>query len=107
MNPLCIRYLGGILVLPGFWSNMDSVHSHIARKLFSRMVHVLKDIGIGSLTLGPADESEPRFDYEGVDLLATTILNGVVNWFGRLAPDDWAQQPWFEAFREFLGLLRM
>jgi hypothetical protein len=70
------------------------------------MNRVLKDIGVDILALGPAEESEPPFDYQGVDFLATTILTGLSNWLVKLAPEDWPIQPWFDGFREFLQLLR-
>ncbi|KAJ7136818.1 hypothetical protein C8R44DRAFT_362977 [Mycena epipterygia] len=46
---LCIRYLGGILDLPGFWRNMGSVHGDVARKLCSWMARVLKDIAVDDI----------------------------------------------------------
>ncbi|KAF7338986.1 WD40 repeat-like protein [Mycena venus] len=90
---LCIRYLGGILDLPGFWSKMESVHSQVAKKLCCRMIQMLKDIGVDILLLGPLDESEPPFDHDGVDFLAMTILRGLSSWCGKLQRSDWASQP--------------
>jgi hypothetical protein len=81
-NALCLRYLRGILDLPRFWSETGSVHiySDVAKKLCCLMSRVLKDIGVDILALGPAMESEPPFDYEGVDCLATTVLAGLFSW---------------------------
>jgi hypothetical protein len=70
------------------------------------MSQVLKDIGVDILALGPAEESEPPFDYEGVDLLATTMLTGLLSWLGKLDCNDWPFQPWFEHCHEFVQLLR-
>jgi hypothetical protein len=70
------------------------------------MTKVLKDIGVDILALGPAEELEPPFDYDGVDFLATTILAGLVNWLGKLDQEDWLIQPWFGECHEFVQLLR-
>jgi hypothetical protein len=70
------------------------------------MSQVLKDIGVDILTLGPAAESEPLFDYDGVDSFSTTILTGLRKWSDKLDPEDWSLQPWFEGFRKFVLLLR-
>jgi hypothetical protein len=70
------------------------------------MSRVLKDIGVDILSLGPAEESEPPFDYDGVDFLATTILSGHLNWWGKLDREDWPLQSWFGEFCDFVHLLR-
>ncbi|KAF7359644.1 Heterotrimeric G-protein alpha subunit, GPA3-like protein [Mycena venus] len=103
---LCVRYLGGILDLPGFWSDTGTVHSNVAKKLCAEMVRLLRDIGVDILILGPIAESVPMDDYDGIDFLATTILNGLSSWFDRFDNEAWAVQPWYENFRQFLQLLR-
>jgi hypothetical protein len=70
------------------------------------MSQVLKDIGVDILALGPAEESERPFDYDGVDFLATTILTGLLSWSVKLDHEDWPLQLWFECCREFVQLLR-
>ncbi|KAF7356156.1 Protein kinase domain-containing protein [Mycena venus] len=105
-SALCIRYLAGILKLPGFWSDTGFVHAHVANKLCCEMVRVLKDMGVDVLTLGLTDESEAQFDYEGVDFLATSIVNGVSEWLNKLGPEEWTVQAWYESFTKFLQLLR-
>jgi hypothetical protein len=70
------------------------------------MSRTLKDIGVDILALGPMEESEAPYDYEGVDFLATTILTGLSNWLAKLDREEWPQQPWFESLREFIQLLR-
>jgi hypothetical protein len=70
------------------------------------MSRVLKDIGVDILALGPAEEAEPPFDYEGVDFLAMTIIAGLLNWLGKLNLENSPKQPWFECCREFLQLLQ-
>jgi hypothetical protein len=70
------------------------------------MVRVLKDIGVDIPSLGPIEASEAPLDYDGVDFLATTLLNGLSNWFGKLDRRDWAVQPWYESFAQVLWLLR-
>jgi hypothetical protein len=70
------------------------------------MTRVLKDIGVDIPVLGPANESEPPFDYDGVDFLAMTILIGLSNWLQKLDHVNWPIQHWFDSFREFLQLVR-
>jgi hypothetical protein len=72
------------------------------------MVRILKDIGADILTLGPIDidESDPPFDYDGVDLLATAVLTGLLSWFRKLDEEHYALQPWYDGFRKFLHILR-
>ncbi|KAF7358039.1 Metacaspase type II [Mycena venus] len=103
---ICIRYLGGILDLPGFWSDMGIVHSWVARKLCSEMIAMLKNIGADILKLGRKDEPDPLLDYDGLDFLATAILSGLLDWFNKLHQEDWAVQPWFERLCTFVQLLR-
>jgi hypothetical protein len=105
-SALCIRYLGGILDLPAFWLDMGKVHSYVADKLCSGMIRVLRDIGVDVLALGPIEELEAAFDFEGVDFLATTILTGISGWFNKLDQEDWATQPWYSGFSKVLQLLR-
>ncbi|KAJ6523006.1 hypothetical protein B0H19DRAFT_1085852 [Mycena capillaripes] len=107
LRALCIRYLGGILDLPGFWSEMSYTHAHVASKLCSAMVRVFKDIGVDVLTLGPLDESEPPFDYEGVDFLSKTVLTGISNWLSQLDREQLSTQPWYDTFSQLVHLLRM
>ncbi|KAF8159030.1 hypothetical protein K438DRAFT_1985964 [Mycena galopus ATCC 62051] len=76
-SALCVRYLAGVLSLPGFWLDLGTIHGHIADKLCCQLVRVLKDIGVDIPALGPVDESENPFDYNGLDILATTLLDGI------------------------------
>ncbi|KAJ7882584.1 hypothetical protein B0H14DRAFT_1466384 [Mycena olivaceomarginata] len=103
----CIRYLGGVLDLPGFWVDMGGVRSDVTNRLCRALIRILKDIGVDDLTLGPTNESGLPFDDEGVDFLATRILTGISSWFGKLDQKDWSMQLWHESFRDFLWLLRM
>ncbi|KAF7363095.1 hypothetical protein MVEN_00661900 [Mycena venus] len=103
---LCLRYLAGILDLPGFWLEMGAIHLDVARRLFSEMTQVLKDIKVDFLALGPIDEIELPFDYDGVDFLATTILTGMSGWFAKPSLQEWINQAWYERFCIFLKLLR-
>ncbi|KAJ7799410.1 hypothetical protein B0H14DRAFT_3787971 [Mycena olivaceomarginata] len=105
-SALCLRYLAGVLDLPGFWQNSGSAHAQVADKLCCRMVRVLKDIGVDIPSLGPIEAFEAPLDYDGVDFLGTTLLNGLSNWFGKLDRGDWAVQPWYESFAQVLWLLR-
>ncbi|KAJ7780850.1 hypothetical protein DFH07DRAFT_793457 [Mycena maculata] len=103
---LCIRYLAGILELPGFWMDSGSVYNDVAKKLCLDMVRILKDIAIDTL---PSDESpklEAPFDYEGIDILAEAILVGMSNWLREMDFMNRALQPWYAGFREAVQLLR-
>ncbi|KAF7360035.1 putative TUP1-general transcription repressor [Mycena venus] len=105
-SALGIRYLGGILDLPMFWLDMGSVHSLVARRLCQATNQILRDIGVDLLTLGPRENSEIPFDYDGVDSLATLILKGLSSWFTQLDQEDWTLQSWYPSFTELLHLLR-
>ncbi|KAF8197207.1 ras family-domain-containing protein [Mycena galopus ATCC 62051] len=105
-NALGIRYLAGILELPGFWMNMGSVHTDVARKLCAEMVRVLKDISIDILPSEEFPRSEAPFDYDGVDVLADAILVGISSWLRQMNPTEWPLQPWYLHLREVVHLLR-
>ncbi|KAJ7875157.1 hypothetical protein B0H14DRAFT_2568928 [Mycena olivaceomarginata] len=104
---MCMRYLGGILDLTGFWSEMRNVHAHVANKLCLATIRVLKDIGVDILTLGPIHESVPPFDYDGVDSLATTLLMSFSGWFKKLNQEEWSVQPWYDTLCQLVRLLQM
>ncbi|KAJ6540682.1 hypothetical protein B0H19DRAFT_1269226 [Mycena capillaripes] len=106
-SALCIRYLSAILDLPGFWQDSGKIHSYIANKICSKLVQVLKDLGVEILTLGPGNKPEPPFDYEGVDSFATSTLTGISNWFSRLDRGDLPAQPYYATFCQVVQLLRM
>ncbi|KAJ6480849.1 hypothetical protein C8R45DRAFT_1100433 [Mycena sanguinolenta] len=86
--------------------DMAETRCYVVNKLCSKLVKIFKDIGVDILALGPNEESEPPFDYEGVDLLATNLLTGVLGWFNKLDPNDWTKQPWYGSFKEAVQLLR-
>ncbi|KAJ7327429.1 hypothetical protein DFH08DRAFT_1026306 [Mycena albidolilacea] len=48
---------------------------------------------------------EAPVDYDGVDLLTTTLLGGLSNWFGKLDRKNWTDQPWYGSFAQVLQLL--
>ncbi|KAF8182815.1 hypothetical protein K438DRAFT_1153352 [Mycena galopus ATCC 62051] len=103
---LCVRYLAGVLDLPGFWVNMESLHAHVANKICCRLVRVLKDIGVDILLLGPIDESKVPLDYDGLDILAIKVLSGISSWFAKIEQEDWSVQPWYESLTKVLQLLQ-
>ncbi|KAF8182841.1 hypothetical protein K438DRAFT_1840021, partial [Mycena galopus ATCC 62051] len=85
---ISVRYLGAVLDLPGFWLNME------------------RDIRIDIPLLGPIEEFEARFDYEGLDILATKVLSGISSWFTKIEQADWSVQRWYESFTKVLQLWR-
>ncbi|KAF8159084.1 hypothetical protein K438DRAFT_326102 [Mycena galopus ATCC 62051] len=103
---LSVRYLAAVLDLPGFWLNMENVHAHVATKLCCRLVQMLKDIRVDLPLLGPIEESEAPFDYDGLDILATKVLSGISSWFTKIEQADWSVQQWYESFTKVLQLLR-
>ncbi|KAJ7217426.1 ras family-domain-containing protein [Mycena rebaudengoi] len=105
-SALCIRYLAGMLELPGFWMNMGSVHSDVTRKLCVEMVLVLRDMSIDILPSEEFPRSEAPFDYDGVDLLADAILVGISSWLKKINPTEWALQSWYLCLVEVVHLLR-
>ncbi|KAJ6601748.1 hypothetical protein DFH09DRAFT_1125797 [Mycena vulgaris] len=105
-SALCIRYLGGILDLPGFWLDMGNTHQDVAKKLCVEVVHMLEDVGAdlrGRLVSG---ESDVSFDSEGLDFLTEKVLVGVSNWFHHIDTASWCLQPWYAGFRTIVQLLR-
>ncbi|KAJ7201142.1 hypothetical protein GGX14DRAFT_465941 [Mycena pura] len=106
-DSLCVRYLGGVLSLPGFWLDSGRAHGEVAKKLCLAAIRVLKDIGADLIQPPvpvPDDTSSP-FDYEGTDLLIDTLLHGISCHF-TIAEDLWHIQPWFSSFAEVVQLLR-
>ncbi|KAJ7131607.1 hypothetical protein C8R46DRAFT_1201920 [Mycena filopes] len=103
---LCVRYLGGILDLPGFWVEMGAMQSLVAKKLCGGMVRALKDIGVDVLQLGFIDDDELPFDYDGLDFLAATILVALANWFKKVDDQERTNQLWYDPLRKLLQLLR-
>ncbi|KAJ7730713.1 hypothetical protein B0H14DRAFT_3169094 [Mycena olivaceomarginata] len=67
---------------------------------------VIESLLVGQNFWVPIEASEAPFDYDGVDFLATTLLNSLSNWFGKLDQKDWAMQPWYHSFTQVLQLLR-
>ncbi|KAF8178883.1 hypothetical protein K438DRAFT_1262063 [Mycena galopus ATCC 62051] len=105
-SALCIRYLAGVLDLREFWLDLGSIHAYVANKLFRLGAQVLNDIGADIPALGVIAEPEAAFDYDGVDFLAQTLLEGLSGWFAKIDPEQWYAQPWYESFTIFLQLLR-
>ncbi|KAJ7813486.1 hypothetical protein B0H13DRAFT_2466782 [Mycena leptocephala] len=104
---LCIRYLGGILALPGFWIEMGStIYQEVTRKICSTMVGVLQDLRVDIDQLEDTTEPEAPSDYEGVDLLADTILTGISDWLRNMDAAKWRHQLWYGKFLDVVGLLR-
>ncbi|KAJ7828966.1 hypothetical protein B0H13DRAFT_2436659 [Mycena leptocephala] len=106
-SALCIRYLGGILALPGFWIEMGStIYQEVARKICSTMVGVLQDLRVDIDQLEDTTEPEAPSDYEGVDLLADAILTGISDWLRNMDAAKWRHQLWYGKFLDVVGLLR-
>jgi hypothetical protein len=107
-SALCIRYLGGILALPGFWSDAESVTRHdVARKLCSAMVEVLQDLRVDiDQPEDSKDEETLPSDPEGVDFLADAILTGMSDWLNKIDAVKWPHQPWYGKLIDVVGLLR-
>jgi hypothetical protein len=70
------------------------------------MVRILQDISLDILPSEEPPAPESPFDYEGVDLLAETVLVGISSWFTVLESTNWALQPWYADFRDAVHLLR-
>ncbi|KAJ6488804.1 hypothetical protein C8R45DRAFT_247748 [Mycena sanguinolenta] len=106
-SALCVRYLGGILSLPGFWIHSGNIHSQVADKLLREMVGLLRDIIEVDVSRGDVGaESDPQFDYDGVDLLTGALLTGISGWFSNIDEKDRCKQSWHGSFAEFIQLLR-
>jgi hypothetical protein len=92
-------------VLPAFWLDTGDLHANVAQKLCLEMIVVLKDIGADTLPSAES-ETEPFFDYGGVDFLADTLLGGIFSWLGKLDCNAWALQPWYSSWCGVVTLLR-
>ncbi|KAJ6497324.1 P-loop containing nucleoside triphosphate hydrolase protein [Mycena sanguinolenta] len=82
------------------------MHSDIARKLCVKLLQVLEDTSLDILPSEPLPTPESPFDYEGVDLLAETVLVGISSWCRVINAATWVLQPWYTVFREVVHLLR-
>ncbi|KAF7370232.1 hypothetical protein MSAN_00654000 [Mycena sanguinolenta] len=104
---LMIAYIQSIqvLYLYDILGDMGETRFYVVNKLCFKLVKVFKDLGVDILALGLIEESELPFDYEGVDVLATNLLTGVLSWFNKLDQNDWAKQQWYESFKEVVQLL--
>jgi hypothetical protein len=94
--------------LPGFWLDLGAVHNDVARKFCLEMVREFKDIGVGVLPCAEPREADSLqvLAYEGVDILADTILVGICQWLGQIDRVHWVLQLWYPSFCELVELLR-
>ncbi|KAJ6592523.1 hypothetical protein B0H19DRAFT_1055235 [Mycena capillaripes] len=76
------------------WSGSLFGLTHRGAQFKRRRVSVLKDIGVGILALGPGNESELPFDYEGVNSFATSALVGISNWLSQVQREQSSAQLW-------------
>jgi hypothetical protein len=78
---IAIRYLGGILELPTFWSQDPHDNQRtVARKLFFRLKQLIADQDVEYMLEPSESLGEIRADMQGVDIIATAFLDGVRNW---------------------------
>jgi hypothetical protein len=78
---IAIRYLGGILELPTFWSQDPHDNQRmVARKLFVRLKQLVADQDVEYMLEPSETLGEIRADMQGVDIMATAFLDGVRNW---------------------------
>jgi len=76
---IAIRYLAGILELPGFWSEDYKVQKFTMDKLCQQTLRLIEDITPGSATANDScrlDSLAP----DGVDALAAAVLVGGEEW---------------------------
>ena len=101
MKLVAIRYLGGILELPTFWSEENYQYQRFAAtRLFSRTVEFIEDLDMES-EFHEVDTDIDTADIEGLDILSTSILVGTETWISRLGTSV-ANECWFGAFVQFL-----
>ncbi|KAJ7499915.1 hypothetical protein FB451DRAFT_47485 [Mycena latifolia] len=100
---LAIRYLGGILELPSFWSQTGPVYEPVVKKIITKTAVFLKDIGIDSLEDGAATEPS---DFEGIDILCKGILYGMQSWMVGRDNLDLMDLFWYDSLYQLLLLLR-
>ncbi|KAJ7708328.1 hypothetical protein B0H17DRAFT_1032215 [Mycena rosella] len=106
-SALAIRYLGGILELPSFWSDTGDATDRIIEKICSKVLVILQDLGLDSPREDEAQVNPSIFDYSGVDLLADTLVEGIQRWGGhRRTQDEIMHKIWYPSFSAFVQLLR-
>ncbi|KAJ7759517.1 hypothetical protein B0H16DRAFT_1884887, partial [Mycena metata] len=111
MNALSIRYLGQIVARAKFWEQVKAADP--ARQDCSAAPHTTVDrlCVMMRKTLGDLESKGTKplpFDYEGVDLLASTLLKGVTDILETVG-DNFAPNyvgKWHSHFRMVVQLLR-
>jgi hypothetical protein len=83
---IAIRYLGRILECPTFWTDPShNNHRFVTEKVVKRVTQLVEDLDvehpsvtndISSMTL--------RADIQGVDSIASALLEGAKNWDGKV-----------------------
>lgn len=103
MKLAAIRYLGGVLELPTFWSKQYyPLQRFAATRLFSRTVELIEDLNMEGES--PEHETDvDSADIEGLDMLSTSILVGTKTWITRLGAASVANECWFQSFVQFLS----
>ncbi|KAF7337901.1 Pkinase-domain-containing protein [Mycena venus] len=95
------RYLAGILEFPTFWRESGSIHTTVFSKVLDRLIRVLKDLGLESEE--DEDTNGIIFDDEGIDLLASAVLVGIL---GCRSANPQSQY-WYPNLSEIVRLLRL
>ncbi|KAF7358372.1 hypothetical protein MVEN_00887200 [Mycena venus] len=101
-DALCIRYLAGILALPGFWRALESTRCHrVTKRICMMMIQVLEDLDVD------VKKSEPTQlrDYDGIDFLVDTILYRISIWLRGIDPPKRRDQPWYAKFLKVVDLI--
>lgn len=106
---IAIRYLGGILELPSFWLQTGPIFRGVFKKILSKLVLLLKDLGVDSL--------DPTFDHtqgpgagdsEGIEILSEAVLAGLFSWTiaSENRSSDFSSEYWYSDAWTILQLLR-
>ncbi|KAJ7926155.1 caspase domain-containing protein [Mycena leptocephala] len=99
---ISVRYLGGILELPSFWSQAGTMLESVVQKILLRTTVILRDLGVDS-----REEIETlSSDTEGIDILCAAVLAGVEGWLVGRQADELRAEYWYQEFRQVITLLR-
>ncbi|KAJ7926166.1 hypothetical protein B0H13DRAFT_2265946 [Mycena leptocephala] len=93
---ISVRYLGGILELPSFWSQTGTMFESVVQKILLRTTVILRDLGVDS-----REEIETlSFDTEAIDILCAAVLAGIEGWLVGRQADDVSAEYWYQEFRQ-------
>lgn len=102
---ISIRYLGGILELPQFWTGTGTRYHNLLKKLCLAVMLIFRELGSSSSDSATV-RVEGSLGSEGVDFLIHALLSGMKNWASNLQDENFHGQGWYGPFRHIIHLMR-